>query len=115
MIHLDRRLIISSATLDSGSICDYFNRVNDQIVERATILFVEGRTYPVDIFYMSEPTANYVNESVKTVIKLHENFPNGDVLVFLTGQEEVEDAVRQLKNYAMELRGLIIPFHLILF
>ncbi|KAJ6221246.1 hypothetical protein RDWZM_007058 [Blomia tropicalis] len=100
----DLKLIISSATLDSGSICDYFNRVNDQIVERATILFVEGRTYPVDIFYMSEPTANYVNESVKTVIKLHENFPNGDVLVFLTGQEEVEDAVRQLKNYAMELR-----------
>lgn len=101
----DLKLIISSATLDSDSICRYFNQVNDKTVERATVLFVEGRTFPVDIFYLSQPTANYLKEAVQTVIKIHESFPNGDVLVFLTGQEEVEEVTSQLFDYARNLKG----------
>lgn len=59
----------------------------------------------MDIFYLSKPAANYLKESVDTVIKIHENFPHGDVLVFLTGQEEVEEVVDQLFNYARSLKG----------
>lgn len=69
-------------------------------------MFVEGRTYPVDVFYLTDPTASYMKESVNTVIKIHENFPNGDVLVFLTGQEEVEEATSLLFNYARNLKGI---------
>lgn len=106
----DLKLIISSATLDSDSICKYFNQVNDKTVERSTVLFVEGRTFPVDIFYLSQPTANYLKESVQTVIKIHESFPNGDVLVFLTGQEEVEEVTSQLFDYARSLKGTKTTF-----
>lgn len=100
----DLKLIISSATLDSDLICKYFNQVNEKTVERATVLFVEGRTFPVDVFYLSQPTANYLKEAVQTVIKIHESFPNGDVLVFLTGQEEVEEVTSQLFEYARSLK-----------
>lgn len=99
------RLIIASATLETGSILSYFNRVNKQTLDRAAVICIEGRTFPVDIFYISEPTANYLKESVKTVIKIHENFPNGDILVFLTGQNEVEEVVDDLYNYASSLKG----------
>ena len=105
----DLKLIISSATLDSNLICNYFNNSPDikSKKELATVMFVEGRTYPVDIFYLEEATANYVDESVKTVIKIHENFPHGDILVFLTGQEEVDDAVGQLFEYSRNLKSEI--------
>ena len=106
----DLKLIISSATLDSDLICKYFNQVNEKTVERATVLFVEGRTFPVDVFYLSQPTANYLKEAVQTVIKIHESFPNGDVLVFLTGQEEVEEVTSQLFEYARSLKGTKITF-----
>lgn len=101
-------MIISSATLETESILEYFNNFNNQKLQRASVLCIDGRTFPVDIFYLSKPTANYIKESVSTVIKIHENFPNGDVLVFLTGQEEVEEVVDQLFDYARSLKGKLM-------
>ena len=50
-------------------------------------LHVEGRQYPVRIFYLRDPTPCYVTEARKTVFKLHENRPLGaDILVFLTSK-----------------------------
>ena len=45
----------------------------------------------------SRPVANYVTSTVETVLALHREERNGDILAFLTGQEEVETAVNQLK------------------
>jgi len=43
---------------------------------------------------------DYVKGAVDAVIKIAEKEPSGDVLVFLTGHEEVETATRLLKDYA---------------
>ena len=51
---------------------------------------IQGRTYPVQIFYAESPVPEYLKASVETVIKIHESQPEGDVLLFLTGQEQVE-------------------------
>ena len=47
-----------------------------------------------------EPVPDYVKGSVDTVIKISRTERSGDVLLFLTGHEEVETAVRLLKDYA---------------
>ena len=54
-----------------------------------TFLSMQGRTYPVDIFYVAEPVADYVMATAETIINIHRDCPSGDVLAFLTGQEEV--------------------------
>ncbi|XP_027198576.2 putative ATP-dependent RNA helicase DHX35 [Dermatophagoides pteronyssinus] len=101
----DLKVIISSATLETESICNYFNTIGKQKIDRSTVLCIDGRAFPVEINFLIEPTADYVKESVETVIKIHENFPNGDVLVFLTGQEEVEETVESIFEYSKDLKN----------
>jgi ATP-dependent RNA helicase DDX35 len=102
----DLRIIISSATLEAESIKEYFNsnETSDRSKDTSTVMCIEGRTFPVDIYYAKEPVADYVKESVNTVIKIHERYPYGDILVFLTGQEEVENAVSILFDYAKSIK-----------
>jgi pre-mRNA-splicing factor ATP-dependent RNA helicase DHX16 len=53
--------------------------------------------FPVDIYYTKNPEADYVDASVVTVLQIHISQPlDGDVLVFLTGQEEIETAAEIL-------------------
>jgi hypothetical protein len=55
----------------------------------------QGRTYPVDIFYGEQPVADYVATAIETVLALHRDAGPGDILVFLTGQEEVRALYRE--------------------
>lgn len=92
------RIIISSATVDAKLFRDFFNiRKNNK--DSSIILTVEGRMFPVDIFYLSEPTPNYITCVVDTIMKIHKTEPQGDILAFLTGQEEVLEAVNLLKEH----------------
>jgi ATP-dependent RNA helicase DDX35 len=61
-----------------------------------------GRQFPVDIFYLKQPTDNYVHAAIDTVINIHKTEPAGDVLVFLTGSEEVDDTVELIRQRAAE-------------
>ena len=58
---------------------------------------IEGRAFPVDIFYVKQPVADYLMATVKTVLAIHREEGPGDVLAFLTGQEEVEKTVAELR------------------
>ncbi|CAD7699242.1 unnamed protein product [Ostreobium quekettii] len=86
----DLKLLISSATLDAEKFSDYF--------DNAPIFKVPGRRYPVDIMYTKAPEADYVDAAVVTVLQIHVTQPTGDILVFLTGQEEIENAEEALKE-----------------
>ena len=52
--------------------------------------FHTGRRYPVDIYYTKAPEADYIDACVVTILQIHVTQPLGDILVFLTGQEEIE-------------------------
>lgn len=52
--------------------------------------FLIGRRYPVDIYYTKAPEADYIDACVVTILQIHATQPLGDILVFLTGQEEIE-------------------------
>lgn len=43
---------------------------------------------------VQEPERDYLEAAIRTVIQIHVHEDPGDVLVFLTGEEEIEDAVR---------------------
>eukprot|EP00931_Biecheleriopsis_adriatica_P075065 TRINITY_DN49011_c0_g1_i1.p1 TRINITY_DN49011_c0_g1~~TRINITY_DN49011_c0_g1_i1.p1 ORF type:complete len:1059 (-),score=286.23 TRINITY_DN49011_c0_g1_i1:54-3152(-) len=81
----DLKLIISSATLDAEKFSEYF--------DNAPIFNVPGRRYPVSIHYTKAPEANYLDACVITVLQIHLTQGPGDVLVFFTGQQEIEEAI----------------------
>lgn len=56
---------------------------------------MQGRQYPVEILYLEQPENSYVEAAIMTVLQLHAREPKGHILVFLTGQEEIE-AVQSL-------------------
>ena len=64
--------------------------------------------FPVDIYYTKAPEADYVDASVVTVLQIHVSQPlNGDILVFMTGQEEIETAAEILTQRCRSLGSRI--------
>ncbi|CAN0298214.1 unnamed protein product, partial [Scytosiphon promiscuus] len=92
----DFKLIISSATLDAEKFSKFF--------DDAVIFIFPGHMYPVDILYTKAPEADYLDAAVVTVLQAHISQPvPGDILVFLTGQEEIETCAEILTQ---RTRGL---------
>ncbi|KAL7740269.1 hypothetical protein ACLKA6_014530 [Drosophila palustris] len=94
------KLIISSATIDASFFSEFFSwpgggAANNEVSVK---LSIEGRMHAVNHFYLNEPCADYVRETVETVWKLHQKEPPGDILAFLTGQEEVLEALDLLRD-----------------
>ncbi|XP_013118522.1 ATP-dependent RNA helicase DHX15 homolog [Stomoxys calcitrans] len=87
----DLKLVVMSATLDAGKFQQYF--------DNAPLMNVPGRTHPVEIFYTPEPERDYLEAAIRTVIQIHmcEEI-EGDILMFLTGQEEIEEACKRIKR-----------------
>lgn len=102
----DLKLIVTSATFEAETIFDFLNKndTTDKSKDTAVILSIEGRNFPVSVYYVTDPVPDYVKASVETVIKIHQTEALGDILVFLTGQEEVEHAVSLLIEYAQNLK-----------
>ncbi|KAK9668204.1 hypothetical protein RND81_13G041200 [Saponaria officinalis] len=76
------KLIIMSASLDAQIFSEYFGG--------AKAVHVQGRQFPVDVFYTLYPQSDYVEATISTIFQIHLDEALGDILVFLTGQEEIE-------------------------
>lgn len=99
----DLKIVVMSATLDAQKFQEYFGREEDDgALTAAPLLSVPGRTHPVEILYTKEPLKNYVDAAVETVNNIHLTEPEGDILLFLTGEEEIEDACRRIRIQAEE-------------
>ncbi|XP_061764086.1 ATP-dependent RNA helicase DHX8-like [Nerophis ophidion] len=100
----DMKLIVTSATLDAVKFSQYFYE--------APIFTIPGRTYPVEVLYTKEPETDYLDASLITVMQIHLTEPPGDILVFLTGQEEIDTACEilyeRMKSLGPDVPELII-------
>jgi ATP-dependent RNA helicase DDX35 len=100
----DLKVVVSSATLEAEKFAEFFK---DQDIQEADqqprIVSIEGRTYPVDIMYLDRPTDDYVEKAVQTAFTIHRQEGPGDILVFLTGREEIETAMEKLSDLAATL------------
>ncbi|KAG7095106.1 hypothetical protein E1B28_005891 [Marasmius oreades] len=90
------RLIVSSATLDATSFLEYFTASNSS--EEATIVSLEGRLYPVEVAYLKESVADYVRKAAELAVDINLKQGPGDILVFLTGREEIENCLEYLSE-----------------
>lgn len=106
----DLRIIISSATLQAEDFRNFFSEPegrdtpdSKQTGNVASIVSLEGRTYPIDILYLDTPTEDYLEKAVSTVFDIHANEPKGDILVFLTGREEIDQAVQAVSERSSQL------------
>ncbi|KAJ3120562.1 DEAH-box RNA helicase prp16, partial [Irineochytrium annulatum] len=78
----DLKLIVTSATMNAQKFADFFGNV--------PIFNIPGRTFPVDVMFSKNPCEDYVDSAVKQVLAIHLSHPPGDILVFMTGQEDIE-------------------------
>ena len=86
------KLVIMSATLEADSFSKFFGN--------APVVYSRGRKFPVETFYTEEPEDDYLDAALCAVCQINESEPEGDVLVFLTGQEEIESLGRLLRARA---------------
>ncbi|XP_014219394.1 ATP-dependent RNA helicase DHX8 [Copidosoma floridanum] len=100
----DLKLIVTSATLDAVKFSQYFYE--------APIFTIPGRTFEVEVMYTKEPETDYLDASLITVMQIHLREPPGDILLFLTGQEEIDTACEilyeRMKSLGPDVPELII-------
>ncbi|KAL9615005.1 MAG: hypothetical protein Q9167_000536 [Letrouitia subvulpina] len=96
----DLKIIVTSATLDADKFSEYFNK--------CPIFTIPGRTYPVEIMYSREPESDYLDAALVTVMQIHLTEPPGDILLFLTGQEEIDTSCEILFE-RMKALGPSVP------
>jgi len=101
----DLKVIVTSATLDAEKFSAYFYN--------CPIFSIPGRTYPVEILYTKEPESDYLDAALITIMQIHLNEPAGDILLFLTGQEEIDTAAEILYD-RMKALGPLVPELIIL-
>ena len=101
----DLKLIVTSATLDAEKFLRYFFG--------CPIFMIPGQTYPVEILYNKEPEYDYLDASLITVMQIHLSEPHNDILLFLTGQEEIDTACEILYE-CMKALGPKVPEPIIL-
>jgi ATP-dependent RNA helicase DHX8/PRP22 len=96
----DLKIIVTSATLDAEKFSTYFFA--------CPIFTIPGRTFPVEILYTKEPESDYLDAALITVMQIHLSEPAGDILVFLTGQEEIDTCCETLFT-RMQALGDLAP------
>lgn len=96
----DFRLVCTSATLESDKFRKYFFD--------CPCLQVPGRAFDVEVLYVKEPVTDYVEQALATVMDIHLNEARGDILVFLTGKDEIDTACETLYN-RMKALGPKVP------
>ena len=105
----DLRIIVSSATLQAEDFLRFFS--GDQSEQNGItakhpagqIISLEGRMYPVDTMYLEEAAEDYVERAVRTVFDIHASEPDGDILLFLTGREEIDTALQLIADRVASL------------
>jgi HrpA-like RNA helicase len=92
----DLKIMIMSATLDVAKFSDFF--------DECPIFEIPGRTYPVETIYPPEASAihtlksSFVDKAVEMAWEIHTKELKGDILVFLTGQSDIERACKAFEE-----------------
>ncbi|OQD84732.1 hypothetical protein PENANT_c012G10829 [Penicillium antarcticum] len=105
------RIVVSSATLQAEDFLHFFageeykpdTEPADLGGSVGRIISLEGRMYPVDMLYLETPAEDYIERAVKTVFDIHSQEAEGDVLIFLTGREEIDTAIQLISERAATL------------
>ncbi|XP_078122182.1 ATP-dependent RNA helicase DHX33 isoform X2 [Sander vitreus] len=93
---LGKLVIVMSATMDVDLFSEYFNK--------SPVLYLEGRQHPIQIYYTKQPQSDYLQAALVSIFQIHQEAPpSHDILVFMTGQEEIEALARTCRDIAKHL------------
>lgn len=93
----DLKLIITSATMNAKKFSTFFGN--------APQFTIPGRTFPVQTIYTSNPVRDYVEAAVSQAVKIHlaNDCSSGDILIFMTGQEDIETTFDTLRERFLQV------------
>lgn len=121
---LPLKVIVMSATADMESLLEFFGQEagSDQNLDgelatsngstsdknektqlnAVSACHIKGRQFPVQTIYSPAPVHDFVDAALETIFNIHIKEPMpGDILVFLTGQETVENLEYLVNEYAV--------------
>ncbi|AQL01654.1 putative pre-mRNA-splicing factor ATP-dependent RNA helicase DEAH4 [Zea mays] len=105
----DLKVLITSATLDGLKVSKFFSG--------CPVLNIPGTLFPVEKFYSTDRPTNYIESSLRTAIDIHAKEPPGDVLIFMTGKDDIDKMVSKLEERIRNLEegscidALVLPLH----
>lgn len=85
------RVVVMSATLEMETFQSFF--------PKASKIQIPGRQFPVQILYTKDPQEDYMDSALLTALQIHNETEDGDILIFLPGQEEIEDLATLLRQH----------------
>ncbi|WP_399681519.1 ATP-dependent RNA helicase HrpA [Xenophilus sp.] len=94
----DLKVIVTSATIDADRFAEHFASAKG----RAPVIYVSGRTYPVEMRYrpFEESKEFDLNDAIADgVDELWAGNAAGDILVFLPGEREIREAADHLRKH----------------
>ncbi|KAH8315474.1 hypothetical protein KR074_003725 [Drosophila pseudoananassae] len=91
----DLKLIVTSATMDSTKFATFFGNV--------PTFTIPGRTFPVDVMFSKNTCEDYVESAVKQALQVHLTPNEGDMLIFMPGQEDIEVTCEVLEERLAEI------------
>ncbi|XP_059004968.1 ATP-dependent RNA helicase DHX33 isoform X2 [Mustela lutreola] len=103
------KVVVMSATMDVDLFSQYF--------DGAPVLYLEGRQHPIQVLYTKQPQQDYLHAALVSVFQIHQEAPpSQDILVFLTGQEEIEAMSKTCRDIAKHLPDgcpamLVLPLY----
>ncbi|KAF7047844.1 hypothetical protein CFC21_056707 [Triticum aestivum] len=105
----DLKVLITSATLDGLKVSNFFSG--------CPVLNIPGTIFPVEKFYSTDRPTNYIESSLRTAIDIHVKEAPGDVLIFMTGKDDIDKMVSKLEERIQNLEegscmdALVLPLH----
>ena len=103
----DLKLIVTSATMDSQKFANFFGNV--------PTFNIPGRTFPVECMYAKTTVEDYVDAAVKQAIQIHLGADEGDMLIFMPGQEDIEvtgETIKERLDEVEDAPGLaVLPIY----
>ena len=120
----DLKLIVTSATMNADRVslvkclvypmpqrllnAPYFQIQFSEFFGNVPQFFIPGRTFPVDVMFSKNPVDDYVEAAVKQIIAIHLSHPPGDILVFMTGQEDIEITAKVVAGMSSRAQLLMV-------
>ncbi|EIW72461.1 hypothetical protein TREMEDRAFT_70724 [Tremella mesenterica DSM 1558] len=88
------RIVIMSATLRM----DDFAKNSTLFAIPPPVIHITARQHPVTVHFSRRTLGDYVSEAYKKIRKIHARLPPGGILVFMTGQAEIQTLCRKLEK-----------------